>query len=232
MLVGIEFPGTTLQTPWAVFDATLEQWDADYDVAVVHLDVPPVILTPLPGRRWRVYLRPSSEDSDLIADASAVLQRYASTVRVTGVTNPARFHCHSRVASSFRSGRVLLAGDAAHACSPAEGHGMNTGLQDAFNLAWKLALVRDGVADEALLDSFESERRPVAERVVTSGDAAESGHAMTERLARAERDAVDPVDLRRRRGGPSRGGRGGRARPLLRGCRSGRRRAQRPAGAR
>ena len=61
---------------------------------------------------------------------------------------------------------MLLAGDAAHACSPAEGHGMNTGLQDAFNLGWKLALVTQGVSGKSLLDSYEVERRPVALRVV------------------------------------------------------------------
>ena len=63
------------------------------------------------------------------------------------VANPTRFHCHTKVATRFRSGRVLLAGDAAHVCSPLQGHGMNTGLQDAFNLAWKLALVCQGHAD-------------------------------------------------------------------------------------
>jgi 2-polyprenyl-6-methoxyphenol hydroxylase-like FAD-dependent oxidoreductase len=64
------------------------------------------------------------------------------------------------VATSYRSGAVFLAGDAAHLCSPAQGHGMNCGLQDAFNLAWKLALVYHGDAAPALLDSYEAERRP------------------------------------------------------------------------
>ena len=65
---------------------------------------------------------------------------------------------------------MILAGDAAHLCSPAQGHGMNCGLQDAFNLAWKLALVHHGIADPALLDSYEAERRPAAELVTKSGD--------------------------------------------------------------
>ena len=70
-----------------------------------------------------------------------MLRHYAPEIRLTDVENPGRFRCHSRVAARYRSGRVLLAGDAAHACTPSEGHGMNTGLQDAFNLGWKLALV-------------------------------------------------------------------------------------------
>ena len=86
------------------------------------------------------------------------------------VENPTRFHCHSKVATRFRAGRVLLAGDAAHLCSPAQGHGMNTGLQDAANLAWKLALVHHGAADAALLDSYELERRPAAAIVAEAGD--------------------------------------------------------------
>ncbi len=68
------------------------------------------------------------------------------------------------VAERFRAGRVLLAGDAAHRFPPTGGFGMNTGIQDADNLAWKLRLVLDGGADASLLDSYEQERRPVAVR--------------------------------------------------------------------
>jgi 2-polyprenyl-6-methoxyphenol hydroxylase-like FAD-dependent oxidoreductase len=89
----------------------------------------------LPGRRWRVYLRPTSDTSDLVAEAGEVIRRYQPAVTFAEIENPTRFHCQSRVAARYRSGRVLLAGDAAHACTPAEGHGMNTGLQDAFNLS-------------------------------------------------------------------------------------------------
>jgi hypothetical protein len=67
---------------------------------------------------------------------------------------------------------------------------MNTGLQDAFNLAWKLALVCDGVADSSLLDSYEAERRPVAEMVAQSGDIVEQGEILTDPAARRDRDAA------------------------------------------
>lgn len=187
---GIEFPGTDIEAPWAVFDATLEGWNADYDSVSAHLDHPAVILTPLPGKRWRVYLRPTSDTSDLLAEAGEVLGRYAAGIRFADVENPSRFRCACRVAARYRSGRVLLAGDAAHACSPAEGHGMNTGLQDAFNLGWKLALVCQGEAGERLLDTYELERRPVAERVVSSGANVEIRHAMTAVDDRAARDTA------------------------------------------
>ena len=73
------------------------------------------------------------------------------------------YRIHHRCAESFRAGRCLLLGDAAHVHSPMGGQGMNTGLQDAYNLAWKLALVVAGRADAALLDTYASERRSVAQ---------------------------------------------------------------------
>jgi 2-polyprenyl-6-methoxyphenol hydroxylase-like FAD-dependent oxidoreductase len=186
---GIEFIGSDVEAPWAVFDATIEGWEEDYDVVFPHLDTPPVILTPLPGQRWRVYLRPTSDSSDLVAEAGEVIRRYQPEVTFTEVENPARFHCHSQIAARYRSGRVLLAGDAAHACTPEEGHGMNTGLQDSFNLGWKLAMVCRGEAGVGLLDTYEAERRPVAKRVLSSGADVETAYGMTEAGERAERDA-------------------------------------------
>jgi 2-polyprenyl-6-methoxyphenol hydroxylase-like FAD-dependent oxidoreductase len=186
---GIEFSGSEIEAPWAVFDATIAGWDQEFDVNAAFLETPPVIMTPLPGRRWRVYTRPTSDESDLIAEAGEVLHRYVPRAEFTHIKNPARFHCHSKVAASYRTGRVLLAGDAAHVCSPAEGHGMNTGLQDAFNLGWKLALVCRGAAGDGLLDSYEIERRPVAERIVASGVDVEASQTLTDAAARKKRDA-------------------------------------------
>ncbi|MEU9918186.1 FAD-dependent monooxygenase [Streptomyces sp. NPDC051001] len=79
------------------------------------------------------------------------------------VTGKAPWHAAQRVARSYRSGRVFLAGDSAHEMSPTGAFGSNTGIQDAHNLAWKLAAVLDGWAGEGLLDTYDAERRPVAE---------------------------------------------------------------------
>jgi 2-polyprenyl-6-methoxyphenol hydroxylase-like FAD-dependent oxidoreductase len=133
-LCGIELAGHDIPDPWAVFDVTLAGWKEHYEGNFAYFDDPPVILTALPGRRWRVYLRPSGPDSDLVADAASTLHRYGPALRFEDVENPNRFQCHTKVATRYRSGRVLLAGDAAHVCSPAQGHGMNSGLHDAYNL--------------------------------------------------------------------------------------------------
>jgi len=84
----------------------------------------------------------------------------SASFRVTSVGN---WNMSAQVAGSYRSGRVFLAGDAAHRFPPSGGLGMNTGIQDAHNLAWKLAAVIRGKAGTALLDSYECERRPVAQ---------------------------------------------------------------------
>ncbi|WP_190130438.1 FAD-dependent monooxygenase [Streptomyces mashuensis] len=83
-------------------------------------------------------------------------------IRLTDVRWMSTYRINVRMADRFREGRVFLAGDAAHIHSLAGGMGMNTGIQDAFNLGWKLALVARGTAGEALLDTYEEERLPVA----------------------------------------------------------------------
>ena len=187
---GIGYASTVADQPWAVFDAGLAGWNAELDVTHAFFDEPLVIMTPLPGERFRVYSRPESRQSDLEGDARAVIDPYSPGVTFTDVRNPTRFLCHARVADRFRTGRVLLAGDAAHACSPTQGHGMNTGLQDAHNLGWKLAHVCRGEAGETLLDSYQAERRPVAELIVASGAAADAAQARLDQAERAARNAA------------------------------------------
>jgi 2-polyprenyl-6-methoxyphenol hydroxylase-like FAD-dependent oxidoreductase len=187
-LAGIELEGHDIDRPWAVFDVTLEGWANEYDLTFAYFEQPMVVLTALPGQRWRVYLRPSSREADLVAEATATLSLYEPGVRLTAVENAATFFCHSKVADRYRAGRLLVAGDAAHVCSPAQGNGMNSGIQDAANLAWKLALVCQGAAGEALLDSYGAERRPAATLVVDSGDEMEAISALAEAEERMARD--------------------------------------------
>ncbi|GAA4390751.1 FAD-dependent oxidoreductase [Tsukamurella soli] len=87
----------------------------------------------------------------------------STSIRLSDPTWMSRWRVNVRLADRFRRGRVFLAGDAAHVHSPAGGLGMNTGIQDAYNLGWKLAAVLGGDADAALLDTYAEERIPVAQ---------------------------------------------------------------------
>jgi hypothetical protein len=91
-------------------------------------------------------------------------------IRVGSVNWFSTYRVHHRVAEHFRVGRAFLAGDAGHIHSPAGGQGMNTGIGDAVNLAWKLAAVVQGRADETLLDTYETERIAFAHSLVTTTD--------------------------------------------------------------
>jgi 2-polyprenyl-6-methoxyphenol hydroxylase-like FAD-dependent oxidoreductase len=102
------------------------------------------------------------------------------------------YHVHHRVAATFREGRVFLLGDAAHIHSPVGGQGMNTGIGDAVNLAWKLADVLAGRAHPALLDSYEPERIAFARRLVATTDRGFSAVVSSTALARALRLDVVP----------------------------------------
>jgi hypothetical protein len=87
-------------------------------------------------------------------------------VTITRLATGIRYSDNTRQAVTYRQGRVLLAGDAAHVHSPIGGQGLNLGLQDAMNLGWKLGLVVRGLAPESLLDTYTAERHPVGERVL------------------------------------------------------------------
>lgn len=102
-----------------------------------------------------------------LADLQKVLDRLSpEPVTAGNLRWSSVFRISHRLVDHYRKGRVFIAGDAAHIHPPTGGQGMNTGIQDAYNLAWKLALAVQGRAAEGLLDSYEAERLPVAEEVV------------------------------------------------------------------
>ncbi|HVE49238.1 MAG TPA: FAD-dependent monooxygenase [Casimicrobiaceae bacterium] len=133
---------------------------------------------PMPGQdRWRVIgIVPKSlrGRADLAFDEliPAIRQEAGADLSFRHCDWFSTYHIHHRSAERFRDRRCFLLGDAAHIHSPIGGQGMNTGLQDAYNFAWKLALVLDGRADPALLDTYETERVPVAERLLQTTDRA------------------------------------------------------------
>ncbi len=122
-----------------------------------------------PWTEWSTIFARRDLTMDDLSEA-AVLQRVRDAIGDPEVPVRIRkispWQIHHVVARSYRSGRLFLAGDAAHRHPPANGLGSNTSIQDAYNLAWKLALVTSGKAGDALLDSYDAERQPVGKRVV------------------------------------------------------------------
>src|SRR5205809_3671030 len=114
-------------------------------------------------------------------------------IRVERVHWFSTYHVHHRVADRFRKGRAFLLGDAAHVHSPVGGQGMNTGIGDAVNLAWKIADVAHGRADVLLLDSYEPERMAFARRLVATTDRAFTTVTSDAAIARRVRLNVVPV---------------------------------------
>lgn len=126
------------------------------------------------------------------AVASFVREEAGTTLSFQECSWFSTYQVHHRRADRFRDRRCFLLGDAAHIHSPLGAQGMNTGLQDAYNLAWKLALVISGQADEGLLDSYEIERIPVAQRLLRTTDQAFTFFVSERWLARVFRMRIFP----------------------------------------
>lgn len=173
-LLGVDFPGEPSRR-----DTLLGEMEVTEDPETIAATVAEIRKTklrfglgPLGNGVYRVVV-PAAE---VVEDRAVTptLEQFARQLRVFagtdfGVHSPrwlSRFGDATRLAERYRVGRVLLAGDAAHVHPPMGGQGLNLGVQDAFNLGWKLAAELGGWAPEGLLDSYESERRPVAADVL------------------------------------------------------------------
>lgn len=173
-MLGVGFPGEPSRQEWVLGELELGAPEATVTEVVtrvreVHKDFGAV---PLGGGLYRVVVPADdvAEDRTTPPTLDELLQHLS---RVAGTHFDAhsprwisRFGDATRLAESYRDGRVLLAGDAAHVHPPFGGQGLNLGLQDAFNLGWKLAAAVSGWAPEGLLDTYEAERRPVAAAVL------------------------------------------------------------------
>ena len=170
---GIGFPGAPLVERFLLADAHVDL-PLDRDAVAVWLSGEDMLAAfPLPGGVWRLMAPAPAgfpDDGDVAATMAGLLRTKGNLpdAVVTSTAWTSSFRFHRRLADTYRVGRVLLAGDAAHIHSPFGGQGMNTGLGDAENLAWKLALVASGRAEPTLLDTYEAERRPIAEGVLST----------------------------------------------------------------
>jgi 2-polyprenyl-6-methoxyphenol hydroxylase-like FAD-dependent oxidoreductase len=128
---------------------------------------------PIVGGRFRVFANTPEVDADqgdpTMEELQAIVTRRVDRpIRISDPHWLGAFRIRDRVLESYRSGRCLLAGDSAHVHSPAGGQGMNTGIQDAVNLGWKLALHSRGIGSETLIDSYSEERAAVGRKVVST----------------------------------------------------------------
>ena len=176
----LEFDGATYADPLFVADVDMT-WPLDRENFYAQVPRQGMLtFFPMRGegysdRQYRIIGRiPKAwEDKDELtgADIQRLLDDHSvvkAKINHTGWVS--KYRVHRRMTKQFRVGRIFLAGDAAHIHSPAGGQGMNTGVQDAWNLAWKVALVVKGQVDEKLLDSYEPERIPVAKAVLNGSD--------------------------------------------------------------
>ncbi len=174
--LGISFSGGTYPERFLLADIKVEG-ELDHNEAQVwmHGDGP-VAFFPLPANHWRLIVGNSPadwEDEPSLAQCQALLdERGLGRFKLAEPRWTAVFRIHRRIAGNFRHDRAFLLGDAGHIHSPVGGQGMNMGMQDAVNLAWKLGLVIGHGGNPALLDSYEAERRPVDEAVLRQTDRA------------------------------------------------------------
>ncbi|MDH6576441.1 FAD-dependent monooxygenase [Kitasatospora sp. MAP5-34] len=175
-LLGIPFPGESVISSVLLADVRLEREPAEV-LTVGATEQGFAFLAPFGDGWYRVIAWDRARQ--LPDSAPVALSEVVDITRTVlgvdhGLHDPrwmSRFHSDERQAPDYRSGRVFLAGDAAHCHSPAGGQGMNTGLQDAANLSWKLAAVLRGWSPDALLDSYRTERHPVGRTVLRSSGA-------------------------------------------------------------
>jgi hypothetical protein len=148
------------------------------------------------NRRWRIVATAETVEGDApsLDVVNAVLaKRGPQGFRAESPVWTSYFTIHHRCVSQMSSGRVFVCGDAAHIHSPYGGQGMNTGLQDAWNLAWKLDVTLRGFATDALLASYSGERHPIVLGVIATTDRLTKAMTMHNPLAVDVRNAILPI---------------------------------------
>jgi len=169
----IAFPGDSYEQSFSLVDVRLGGGVPHDEVILYFSPAGLVVVAPLPGGLHRIVATvdhaPEDPDAAFVQGLLDARGPQRSRAMVREVLWGSRFRVHHRIAESYRAGRVLLAGDAAHVHSPAGGQGMNIGIQDGVALAEALVRVLGG-ASEAMLDEYASRRRPVALQVVVLAD--------------------------------------------------------------
>jgi 2-polyprenyl-6-methoxyphenol hydroxylase-like FAD-dependent oxidoreductase len=166
--------GSTFDERFFLADVRVS-WDLSFEeVSLFSSDHGIALVLPLPGKGWvRLFGDvdgPAEPRLDHAGCMQLIAERIGIATQVQETGWATTFRVHTRMAEQFQRGRVFIAGDAAHIHSPVGGHGMNTGIHDAHNLAWKLALASRGHAHADLLATYQTERMPIAKAVLAETD--------------------------------------------------------------
>ena len=171
-MAGFDFPGTPPTSTFYLAAAEIDHPERLLPTGWHRTSGGVFSFGPVPGRLFMLDFIGPPEDRQApvtLAEIEAVLRRVSGAdVRVNALDAGSRWADNTRLVDTYRRGRVLLAGDAAHVHSPFGGQGLSLGLADAANLGWKLAMVVRGEMPETLLDTYTAERRPVAEAVLAN----------------------------------------------------------------
>ncbi len=197
--LGLSFEGSTFERIFYVADVYID-WQFSHDALHGCLTRNAVVaFFPMQGeKRWRIVgAFPEEFNKDegeiLYEEIEARIKEEAQLeLDITRVDWFSTYKVHSRHVEKFSSGRCFLAGDSAHIHTPAGGQGMNTGIQDAYNLAWKLAMVIKGFANERLLETYNEERLPNAKRLLQTTDRMFNMAAGTDWLLNVIRTTIFP----------------------------------------
>jgi 2-polyprenyl-6-methoxyphenol hydroxylase-like FAD-dependent oxidoreductase len=205
-LIGADFVGKTILSSIVLADVKLAHGPADGGLTLGSTRDEFAFLAPYhrhdaDGSWYRAMVWdrnnqvPDTQPVDSAEIAGILTRAMKADLGMLEVGWKSRFHCDERQVSQYRHGRVFLAGDAAHVHSPMGGQGMNTGIQDAANLAWKIDAVLAG-ADDTVLDSYNDERHPVGKRVLLQSGLMARGVTLHPRFARGLRNMLLPKLLR------------------------------------
>jgi 2-polyprenyl-6-methoxyphenol hydroxylase-like FAD-dependent oxidoreductase len=190
-VAGIAFEGGTYQETFILADVEMDWPIARDEVSLFFSEQGLVVVAPLPNKHFRIVatVREAPEKPSVADFQQLLIERGPpdTAIRITRMVWSSRFRVSHRVASSFRQGRILLAGDAAHVHSPAGGQGMNTGIQDAVALAEALVAVLAG-GDSTLLNDWAIKRREIASSVVRLTDRMTRAATVSSPMMRALRN--------------------------------------------
>ena len=175
--LGLSFEGSTFERMFYVADVDID-WEVEHNaLTAVLMKHNLLAFFPMTGeKQWRIVgtfpEEFSKDEGDVLYEEieEQIKRDTELKLDITRVNWFSTYKVHTRHVERFREGRCFLAGDSAHIHSPAGAQGMNTGIQDGYNLAWKLALVLGGAADEKILDTYNEERLPNAEMLLKTTD--------------------------------------------------------------